>query len=409
MHDSVTLLKKAFHIFLLMMFMQVAWAQHAMELKVANLQAIQVVSNDKRQWKLQRPLISYELNNKMYVAGSTSPIEIQFTAETLEARGIKGTITFKNNSKDTLSLSNVVPFGRENNEAYITSKGDHRLSRTHLFIPDKNPINVIVPDNAWELGYTGLLLNGNDKFFGLVRRDLSSMKNATRKRFETVIAPGGVVNYFFYADFYQGDWQNGVREAFQKRYLYDAHPFDNSMFERKDLTWIRKAYVMHLLMAWDNSFYDVNDGKFHLTEFIKKGQTLFGGDDVVCIWPTWPTLGVDSRNQFDLYRDLPGGLKQLRAVANAARASGAKFFVAYNPWDESTRNEGHLQGLAYLIKETSADGVVLDTKGESSRELQDAADKIKPGVIMYSEGMAVPKDMQGIISGRVHNACGHKI
>ena len=161
---------------------------------------------------------------------------------------------------------------------------------------------------------------------------------------------------------------------------------------------------MHLMMGWDNQFYDDQRGGFQLTDFIKRGKNLFGGDDVVCIWPTWPTLGVDQRNQFDLYRDLPGGLKKIRAIADSAHAHGAKFFIAYNPWDESTRSEGHLQGLAYLIKETSADGVVLDTKGESSRELQDAADKVRAGVVMYSEGMAVPKDMQGIISGRVHNA-----
>jgi formylglycine-generating enzyme required for sulfatase activity len=161
---------------------------------------------------------------------------------------------------------------------------------------------------------------------------------------------------------------------------------------------------MHLLMAWDKEYYDGKTGNFKLYEFIKKGRVLYGGDDVVCIWPTWPTLGVDSRNQFDLYRDLPGGLPQLRALADSARLMGTKFFVAYNPWDESTRSEGHLQGLANLIKGTSADGVVLDTKGESSRELQEAADKVKAGVIMFSEGMAVPKDMQGIISGRVHNA-----
>ena len=48
--------------------------------------------------------------------------------------------------------------------------------------------------------------------------------------------------------------------------------------------------------------------------------------------------------------------------------------------------------------------MVLDTKGGSSIELQEAADGVKKGVIMYSEGMAVPKDMQGIVSGRVHNA-----
>ncbi|MDZ7647453.1 MAG: hypothetical protein U5K54_09850 [Cytophagales bacterium] len=58
-------------------------------------------------------------------------------------------------------------------------------------------------------------------------------------------------------------------------------------------------------------------------------------------------------------------------------------------------SEGHIKGLTDLLSGTSADGVVLDTKGESSRELQDAADGVKPGVIMYSEGMAVPKGHAG--------------
>ena len=60
--------------------------------------------------------------------------------------------------------------------------------------------------------------------------------------------------------------------------------------------------------------------------------------------------------------------------------------------------------MAKLIAETEADGVVLDTRGNSGAELQTAADSVKKGVVMYSEGMAIPKDMQGIISGRVHNA-----
>jgi formylglycine-generating enzyme required for sulfatase activity len=161
---------------------------------------------------------------------------------------------------------------------------------------------------------------------------------------------------------------------------------------------------MHLLMAWDKSFFDSKTEKFTLPDFVSDGRKLYGGDDVVCLWPTWPTLGLDQRNQFDMYRDLPGGLPALRKLGDTLRAMGTKFFIAYNPWDESTRAEGHLQGLENLIQETAADGVVLDTKGESSKELQTAADKVKEGVIMYSEGMAVTKDMPGIISGRVHNA-----
>jgi len=57
-----------------------------------------------------------------------------------------------------------------------------------------------------------------------------------------------------------------------------------------------------------------------------------------------------------------------------------------------------------LMRRTDADGIVLDTWGESSREFQAAADRVKPGIILYSEGMAVPKDMPGIVAGRVHDA-----
>jgi formylglycine-generating enzyme required for sulfatase activity len=115
-------------------------------------------------------------------------------------------------------------------------------------------------------------------------------------------------------------------------------------------------------------------------------------------------LGLDPRNQFDQFRDLPQGTYGLRKMGEQLRKQGSHLFLCYNPWDESTRNEGHMAGLGQLIRETMADGVVLDTRGASSKELQDAADNVKKGVVMYSEGMAVPADMPGIVSGRVHNA-----
>ena len=138
--------------------------------------------------------------------------------------------------------------------------------------------------------------------------------------------------------------------------------------------------------------------------FLKREAELFGYTDVFGIWPTWPRLGLDQRNQWDLYRDLPGGTAQLRNFVRMSRLSGTRFFIAYNPWDNSTRKEDHYRGMAQLIAETDADGVVLDTRGSSSYELQAAADSVRKGVVMYSEGMAITKDMPGIISGRVHNA-----
>jgi formylglycine-generating enzyme required for sulfatase activity len=157
-------------------------------------------------------------------------------------------------------------------------------------------------------------------------------------------------------------------------------------------------------MGWDREFYDRLTGKYTYAEVIKKGIESFGKIDVFGMWPTWPRLGLDQRNQWDLYRDMPGGTEQLKSFAKMSQQAGTRFFIAYNPWDNSTRKEDHYKGMAQLIAETEADGVVLDTRGSSSYELQAAADSVRMGVVMYSEGMAITKDMPGIISGRVHNA-----
>ena len=353
-------------------------------------------------FQLARPLVSYQIGEKTFNSTQSSPIKIMIEGPShFESSLI---IMFINTSRDTLHLHNVLPFAPSEKDLFITGKGDHRLSRTHLFQPGREAVNVIVPDNAWELGYCSFSLTDDRSLFGLVRRDLNSLKNAIRRRFETILDPGGSVSYSFYANTFHGSWQEGLRKCFQEKKLYDLEAFDESLYKREDLKWVRKAYVMHLMMAWDKDFYDATTNKLNWTKFLQRGDKLYGGDDVICLWPTWPSLGLDQRNQFDMYRDLPGGLKTLKVLTDTLRSHHTKFFIAYNPWDESTRGIEHLQGLADLIRETSADGVVLDTKGESSRELQEAADKVKPGVIMYSEGMAIPKDMPGILAGRVHNA-----
>jgi gamma-glutamyl hercynylcysteine S-oxide synthase len=355
-------------------------------------------------WNLDLPVLEFTVNDTAWSSIQRHPLILSFSSIRYSSRGVTFHVTFTNSTNDTLTLSNVIPFGSKEKEAFITGLGKHWLSRTHLFLPDRLPVNVILPDNAWNLGYSALRLDDEHGLFGLARRDPDSFVKAVRRRFETILHPGGSVAYDVYTDIYQGNWQDGLREVFQNRCVYDLNDFDDSLYERADLQWIKKAYIMHLMMAWDKDYYDYITGKFNWKSFQERGKKLYGGDDVICLWPTWPSLGLDQRNQFDLYRDLPGGLPKLRELADSLRANGTKFFIAYNPWDESTRSEGHLQGLATLIRETGADGVVLDTKGESSKELQEAADAVKPGVVMYSEGMAVPKDMPGIISGRVHNA-----
>ena len=350
---------------------------------------------------MAQPIFSYEINHQR-VASNLSDSRIKIVYSSPVVQGASHTIVFLNESRDTITISNVVPYSISTAEVYITGMGEHPLSRAYLFMPGKMPVNVVLPDNAWELGYASRKINDSVNECALFRRDRESVEKGQRKRFETILYPGGKVTYQYYSSVYRGNWQEGLRQIFQQKKLFDVTTFDASMYERKDIEWIRHSYVMHLIMAWDKNYYD--SGKIQLQSFEARGKKLYGGDDVIGIWPTWPSLGLDQRNQFDLYRDLPGGTAAMKNSFAALRAMGTKSFVAYNPWDESTRKEGHLSGLSRLIRETGADGVVLDTWGQSSRELQSAADSVRKGVVMYSEGMAIPKDMPGIVSGRVHNA-----
>ncbi|MBO9572399.1 MAG: hypothetical protein J7497_09355, partial [Chitinophagaceae bacterium] len=357
---------------------------------------------------LPKTLFSYQLGEEVFTSSlSSGKVKTSVSSFDTVQSDVHARISFKNISTDTVVLHNVVPFARTNSEVYITGIGNHELSRTHLIFPSRSPVNVIVPDNAWDLGYNTHMISEDRKLAGLTRRIKNSVENGRRKRFETILYPGGSVQYDLYISEYSGQWQNGLTRIFQERKLYDTVGFNDSLFKRKDLQWIRHSYVLHLMDAWDKYYYDYTKKKYTLENFLKRGQRLYGGDDVVAVWPTWPTLGLDQRNQFDLFHDLPGGTAAMKRMAEMSRSNNTKFFICYNPWDESTRSQNHFDGLSDLIKETSADGVILDTKGESSSELQDAADKVRPGVVMYSEGMAVPKDMQGIVSGRVHNALTH--
>lgn len=401
---------------ILMLQFYIASSQPIKTITVSSEKGLAIAAFDQSHKPLHpMPLVSFIIGEKPYSSlnvienGSKyiipGVIELEYTVIDY-AHGGKVEIRFINISQDTVWLHNVVPLGESPDHVYITGKGKHGLSRTHLFRPGFEPVNVIVPDNAWELGFSAIELPDGEKVCALTRRDRESIENGKRRRFETELNPGGSVKYYLWTDFYTGEWQEGLRLMFQNRKLFDIEPgtFDNSLFEREDLKWVRHAYVSHLIQTWDNYYYDYTDGKFHLEDFVKKGLHLYGGDDFIGIWPTWPTLGLDQRNQWDLFRDLPGGMGQINRLARMCNTYDSRLFICYNPWDESTREESHTGGMAEIIRESGADGVVLDTMGESSEELQDAADSVKPGVVLYSEGMAVPRDMQGIVSGRVHNA-----
>ncbi|MFO7932443.1 MAG: formylglycine-generating enzyme family protein [Bacteroidales bacterium] len=313
------------------------------------------------------------------------------------------TLALKNLSADTLEIENLLPLGPSGNRPYITGHGPPGLARATLFLPDRGPVGLIVPDNAWEMGFTVAKISPGSGLALLSRRD--SWKGAERRRYSTLLHPGGEVRYRIYTEKYAGDPMAGLVRVFRDRWLYDLEQFDDHLYQREDLRWIREDYLAVLQFAWDQDFYSREKASYEpFREFFHRYDPLHGGYDIYAIWQGWPRLGLDHRNQWDLFRDLPGGTDSLRSISGYCKDHGAAFFISYNPWDQDTRRADHLEEMSVIIRETAADGVVLDTRGSSSLELQAAADRARPGVVMYSEGMAVPRDMPGIISGRVHNA-----
>lgn len=329
--------------------------------------------------------------------------------------GLKTEITFTNLSRDTIRIGNFVPFGESARHIYITTKGSEGLSRTHLFRPGYAPVNMIVPDNAWELGFAAVNVDNGSSICALARRNASGIRNATRRRFDTEIYPGGSVSYTVWMDSYIGIWQEGLRLMFGERMLYDVEPgtFDNYLYGRESLNWIRRAYVGHFVSAWDQHVYSWEKQQYTFPEFENQNELLFGGDDYNIIWHGFPMLGMDQRNQWDLFRAMPGGAAKLKELSTRSSARGASFMTAYTPWDlpagekqlfNSTRYKNPVEGLSEITLEANLRGVMFDTRSESSEILQKGMEKVRPDFVIFPEGMCVPSAMQNCVVGRVHAA-----
>ncbi|NUQ23514.1 MAG: SUMF1/EgtB/PvdO family nonheme iron enzyme [Saprospiraceae bacterium] len=395
------------------------------------------------------PVLGFELDRRWMTTTDTlflgqvlgKALELRVVPDFRLKEGYLARIYFKNISNKDLLINNINPFGGQPDQYFIAGKkysdairqplpkvdstipklfdpfaASADTSRSLLYRPGQTPVEVVLPHNNQDLGFCTQMLSNNLWLYGLARRAQDTIQNYLLIRTPYRLKPGAEVQFLLYIDVAEGsNWQSALRKCFQERLLYDAPKekshqpvwknFDNSLYERPDLAYARRSYSMHLMMAWDPDYFTPAGG-YGLNRFLKKMQNLYGGDEIATIWPTWPALGMDQRSQWDLMAGLPGGLPKQRQLAEQCRAMGTRYFISYNPWDDSSEAAG-LARMTDMISEVSADGVVLDTKAEAGKALQQAADDARPGVLLYSEGMAVPKDMPGIMAGRVHNDIYH--
>ncbi len=403
--------KIIFHL-LLFCFARQSCAQQLKQLvfDYAHPFAIRELKTGDTSFPVSLPFFGIELNGEAMLDVearftdffSEKKLHLLLVADEKFNNGYKATLTFTNNGNTAVTLSNIIPFGAADSHYYISGKLLADTSRSFLYQPGKEPLAVIVPHNNNDLNFTAIELGGNKTLFALIRRSNDSIQNYLLNRSPAVLQPGSRMSFDFYADIVDGGWHDALRKCFQEKMLYEVPVFNDSLYQRKDLDFIRHAFTMHLMMAWEKNYYSAKDGAYTFKAFLLDKKKLYGGDDIFTIWPTWPVLGLDQRSQWNLMESLPGGLEKQGELAAFAHAAGTKYFISYNPWDDKDEKIS-LQTMSDVLKKINADGVVLDTRAEGSAALQHAVDNARQGIVLYSEGMAVPKDMQGIIAGRVHN------
>ena len=181
-----------------------------------------------------------------------------------------------------------------------------------------------------------------------------------------------------------GQWRKDMRAQLN---------YSDALYRRKEFGWAASNYCCCFLMVCDETFYDRKAGRYSVDAVVEHGEREFGGYDSVVLWHAYPRIGVDERNQFDFYRDLPGGLLGLRGAVRQFQRCGVNVYLDYNPWDTGTRREGRpdLDELVDLVRALEADGLFLDTMNKGAADFRSKLDVARPGVILEGEG-AVPLD-----------------
>jgi sulfatase modifying factor 1 len=168
--------------------------------------------------------------------------------------------------------------------------------------------------------------------------------------------------------------------------------YDGGAYDRPEFAWTRRCFAVALAWLWDELLYDHAARRFTPARFCDHATREFGGLDGIVLWHAYPVLGIDERNQFDLYRAVPG----IRGLVDTFHERAIRVFVNYNPWDVGTRRDpvSDEEAIAELVQELDVDGVFLDTMREARPGLRAAIDEARAGVVFEGES-TVPLERIG--------------
>ena len=154
--------------------------------------------------------------------------------------------------------------------------------------------------------------------------------------------------------------------------------YDGSRYDLPALKWTQSSFFQPQMMVQDRYFYDPVSRHYTVDRYLDDLDKRYGGIDAVLIWPTYPNMGIDDRNQHDLIRSMPGGVAGVRQMIADFHKRGVHVLFPMMMWDQGTRDPGKPwpQAIAELMAELGADGINGDTQDGVPLAFSVAADKV---------------------------------
>ena len=153
--------------------------------------------------------------------------------------------------------------------------------------------------------------------------------------------------------------------------------YDGAEYDRPELKWTQSSYMQPQMMIEDRYFYDPVTGKYTVDRYLDDVEKRYGGIDAVLVWPTYPNIGIDSRNQFDMFHDMPGGIEGIKKMVDDFHRRNVRVLFPVMLWDQGTHDPGKPEQtmLAEQLAAVGADGVNGDTMIAVPRSFRVASDK----------------------------------
>jgi formylglycine-generating enzyme required for sulfatase activity len=163
--------------------------------------------------------------------------------------------------------------------------------------------------------------------------------------------------------------------------------YSDARYRNPALQWTQSSFMQSQMMIQDRYFYDPANGRYTVGRYLDDLEQRYGGIDAVLIWPTYPNLGVDDRNQLQMIESMPGGEEGVRKVVADFHRHGVRVLFPMMLWDEGTQAPGEdwPTAMVKLMKQLDVDGMNGDTMHGIPLGFVEASDKLAHPMVFEPE------------------------